>query len=319
MVNSDNVFANLKQSSFIVLLLCAAASLSISQPTYAQISEFKLLAPDGAEGDVFGKSVSISGDYAVVGAWNDDDNGSASGSAYMYTGFATATPTSPCDEVEGNCFWLEFSGSSVTYKEPTVFKTGSLTLLFFNNSSLAAAVNLVRHTGDETLQDMIDYIGQEPSTQHHPSWTQELGTWESVAPGERYIWEGFLQQGIHSIGCARLNPLGVWYGGGFTVEDSPVGVENEIAGLPAEFSLSQNYPNPFNPETVIRYSIPKAEEVSLVVYNLIGEKVAHLIDERKPAGNHQVTWDASNMASGNYLYRLQSGDFVLTRKMVLLK
>ena len=319
MVNSSNVSTNLKQSSFIVLLLCAVASLSISQPAYVQISELKITASDGAEFDFFGESVSISGDYAVVGAWNDDDNGSASGSAYMYTGFATATPTSPCDEVEGNCFWLEFSGSSVTYKEPTVFKTGSLTLLFFNNSSLAAAVNLVRHTGDETLQDMIDYIGQEPSTQHHPSWTQELGTWESVAPGERYIWEGFLQQGIHSIGCARLNPFGVWYGGGFTVEDSPVGVENEIAGLPAEFSLSQNYPNPFNPETVIEYSLPKLGDVSLVVYNLLGEEVTILVNESISAGNHQVIWDASNVASGIYFYRLQAGEFVRTRKVVLLK
>ena len=83
--------------------------------------------------------------------------------------------------------------------------------------------------------------------------------------------------------------------------------------------LSQNYPNPFNPETVIRYSIPQAEEVSLVVYNLIGEKVALLINGNMPAGNHGVTWDAANLPSGIYFYRLQAGDFVQTRKMVLLK
>jgi len=104
-----------------------------------------------------------------------------------------------------------------------------------------------------------------------------------------------------------------------TAPDSiPVGIRDEGV-IPDKFELSQNYPNPFNPETVIRYSIPKAENVSLVVYNLIGERIAHLIDEGKPAGSYTVSWDASNFASGIYFYRLHAGDFVQTRKMVLLK
>ena len=97
-----------------------------------------------------------------------------------------------------------------------------------------------------------------------------------------------------------------------------IGITNEGV-IPDRYELSQNYPNPFNPETVIRYSLPKAENVSLVVYNLIGEEVAYLINERKPAGSYTVAWDASNLASGIYFYRLQAGDFVQTRKMVLLK
>ena len=96
-----------------------------------------------------------------------------------------------------------------------------------------------------------------------------------------------------------------------------VGISEER--LLSLFTLHQNYPNPFNPETVIMYSLPKAEEVSLVVYNLIGEKVAQLIEEKMSAGHHQVTWDASNFASGIYFYRLQAGNLVQTRKMVLLK
>ena len=108
-----------------------------------------------------------------------------------------------------------------------------------------------------------------------------------------------------------------------TAPDSiPVGIRDEGV-IPDKFELSQNYPNPFNPETVIRYSIPKAENVSLVVYNLIGEKIAHLVDERKQAGSYSVIWDATNFASGIYFYRLQAGPpaggFVQTRKMVLLK
>ncbi len=114
---------------------------------------------------------------------------------------------------------LTFDGESCTWQYPTVLKAGPVTLLFFNESEGSAAVNLVRHTGDETIQDMIDYIGEEPSTKHYPSWTQELGTWKSVPPGESLTWEGVLEPGIYTMGCARLEPLGGWYGGGFTVED----------------------------------------------------------------------------------------------------
>ena len=105
---------------------------------------------------------------------------------------------------------------------------------------------------------------------------------------------------------------------GYATSDPITGIADEGV-VPEKYELSQNYPNPFNPVTVIRYSIPKAEEVSLVVYNLIGEEVAHLIDERKPAGSYTVKWNASDFASGIYFYRLQTGDFVQTRKMVLLK
>ena len=131
---------------------------------------------------------------------------------------ATSGPTS-CEEVEGNCLWLSFDGESCTYEGPTVLKTGRVTLLFLNESKGSAGRNLVRHTGDETIQDMIDYIGEEPTTKHHPSWTRELGTWRSVPPGESHTWEGVLESGIHTMVCARLVPLGVWHGGGFTVKD----------------------------------------------------------------------------------------------------
>ena len=110
-----------------------------------------------------------------------------------------------------------------------------------------------------------------------------------------------------------------WIIGYATAPKDPItGIADEEV-VPENYALYQNYPNPFNPETVIRYSIPKAEEVSLVVYNLIGEEIANLTDERKPAGNYTVEWNASNVSSGIYLYRLQAGDFVQTRKMVLLK
>lgn len=98
-----------------------------------------------------------------------------------------------------------------------------------------------------------------------------------------------------------------------------VGIEEELDFLPEKYSLSQNHPNPFNPVTKIEYSLPQSEDVSLIVYNLLGGEVARLIDERKQSGNYSVNWDASNLSSGIYFYRLQAGDFVQTRKMLLLK
>ena len=89
--------------------------------------------------------------------------------------------------------------------------------------------------------------------------------------------------------------------------------------VPTEFTIQQNYPNPFNLQTSIEYSITREAEASLVVYNLLGEEVVRLVDGEQTVGNHVVIWNASNFASGIYFYRLQAGDFVQTRKMVLLK
>ncbi|MHB9011267.1 MAG: T9SS type A sorting domain-containing protein [Ignavibacteriaceae bacterium] len=93
----------------------------------------------------------------------------------------------------------------------------------------------------------------------------------------------------------------------------------ETNGQPSNFSLSQNYPNPFNPTTLIKYSIPKSGIVTLKVYNLLGQEVATLVNQEQNTGNYTVNFDASKLASGVYMYSLQSGDFSLTKKMALLK
>jgi len=100
---------------------------------------------------------------------------------------------------------------------------------------------------------------------------------------------------------------------------NPVSIISE-SDIPAlDYGLSLNYPNPFNPTTTIKFALPKSSKVLLSVYNLSGEEIIHLLDEEKNAGYHKVIWDASGFTSGLYFYRLQAGDFVQTRKMVLLK
>ncbi len=88
---------------------------------------------------------------------------------------------------------------------------------------------------------------------------------------------------------------------------------------PSEFSLSQNYPNPFNPTTTIPFSLREASRVEISVYSILGQKVATIVNGQYPAGSHTVRWDARNLASGMYIYRMQAKGFTQTKKLLLLK
>ncbi len=96
-------------------------------------------------------------------------------------------------------------------------------------------------------------------------------------------------------------------------------VSNELETSPNSYELNQNYPNPFNPSTNITYSIPESGDVTLEVFNIQGQRVATLVNGRQSAGSHMATFDASNLASGVYTYRLVSGNYVEVRKMLLIK
>jgi len=104
---------------------------------------------------------------------------------------------------------------------------------------------------------------------------------------------------------------------------APFGVLNvereQTIDLPRDFALLQNYPNPFNPSTVIVYELPTVSDVVLTVYDMLGREVATLVRQRQAAGRYRATFNAQNLSSGVYLYRLQAGNFVQTRKMMLLK
>ncbi len=97
------------------------------------------------------------------------------------------------------------------------------------------------------------------------------------------------------------------------------GSVTENPDVPKVYGLSQNFPNPFNPSTVVRYQLPAAGNVKLVVYDLLGREVAVLVNEKMAPGNHEVKFDGSGLASGVYFYRMQAGDFVQTRRLLLLK
>ena len=89
--------------------------------------------------------------------------------------------------------------------------------------------------------------------------------------------------------------------------------------MPDIFNLSQNYPNPFNPATTIKFDIAKASLVKLSVFDITGKEIEVLTNERLNPGTYSVKWDAGKVSSGIYFYRLTAGDFIQTRKMILVK
>ncbi len=118
-------------------------------------------------------------------------------------------------------------------------------------------------------------------------------------------------------------PPADFFGTYFLVDNLSFGgvtsVEQENEQVPSNYKLNQNYPNPFNPTTKINFSIPEQNNVKLNVYNLLGESVAILLNENLSPGNYTTNWNAENLSSGTYIYRLVSGNYIETRKMTLLK
>lgn len=119
------------------------------------------------------------------------------------------------------------------------------------------------------------------------------------------------------------DPNHPWYHVGFRVArydfGNPTSVKETEESFPKEFELYQNYPNPFNPTTMIRFSLPTADRVTLRVYNTLGQEVAILVDDMRSAGDHHVVFDGYSLHSGIYFYKLQDGNRILVRKMLLMR
>lgn len=148
---------------------------------------------------------------------------------------------------------------------------------------------------------------------------------------ERQAWEtiGFVKGNgtsteVHNYSFADQNPfVGKSYYRLKQIDFDGTYTYSNIAEvdfvLPVQFSLEQNYPNPFNPVTSIKYAISDKQFVQLKIFDLIGNEVATLVDREQPAGNYEIVFDASGFSSGVYFYKITAGNFIETKKMVLLK
>jgi hypothetical protein len=138
------------------------------------------------------------------------------------------------------------------------------------------------------------------------------GTWQTEDSGIPYY-----------LGGISAVEGEVWAVGGSAVilhnNYSAVSVENPRSPVISNYELLQNHPNPFNPSTHIRFALPEESHVKLEIYNTLGERIATLVDEPRPTGYYTEQFDAAGLASGLYFYRLAAGDFVETKKLILLK
>jgi predicted GH43/DUF377 family glycosyl hydrolase len=182
------------------------------------------------------------------------------------------------------------------------------------------------YSGGQMLGYRIGYVTSEDGSQ----WTKfednpvlevgSAGSWDDTmvgfcsvidSAGSRYkMW----YTGVNSVGVGCV-------GYATAPHNPPVGIEDDLYhNSPGDFTLSQNYPNPFNPVTMINYQLPMTSKVELSIYNLLGQKVVTLVNQRQLAGSYQVQWDASGFSSGIYIYSLETATGLKqSRKLILLK
>ncbi len=118
-----------------------------------------------------------------------------------------------------------------------------------------------------------------------------------------------------SQNTGNIHHAGFWY----PVQRFVTAVDQPVNNIPAVYGLEQNYPNPFNPSTTIRYGLPDQSDVTLTVFNTLGQQVAQLIQGEQEAGYHEVRFECGGLSSGVYFYRLKARDFMETKRMLVLK
>ncbi|MBI2430337.1 MAG: T9SS type A sorting domain-containing protein [Ignavibacteriales bacterium] len=144
----------------------------------------------------------------------------------------------------------------------------------------------------------------------------------STDNGASWTHQGLVAIGVNILAVngthlfAGTNSAGVWRR---PLSEMITGVNDQTTSPPFQFVLEQNYPNPFNPSTKIRFAVPGLSFVLLKVYNLLGQEVATLVNEEKRAGSYEVQWNAIGFSSGIYFYKLRSGNFVETKRMLMIK
>ena len=142
-------------------------------------------------------------------------------------------------------------------------------------------------------------LNNEPNLAHHP-FIAVSGS------GVHVIWEDFRFTGPDIY--YRKNPTG-----------NNIGITMLSFETPSAFRLEQNYPNPFNPATQIKFDVPRAGNVRIAIYDMLGREVELLVNGKMEAGKYNADWNATGFASGVYFYKLEAGDFTAVRKMILIK
>lgn len=230
----------------------------------------------------------------------------------LQIGYATAVDEISWVKHQGPVLTVGTSGSwdDRNVGHPTVYYDGQSYQMWFHGNQDQPFLNSTSQIGYATSEDGINWT---KANDINPILSPIPGTWESTAifPGNVLFENG---------------EYNMWYTGddGTTMRigmaTSFVASVEEISGeILSSFSLVQNYPNPFNPSTKIKYSVPQTLRVQIKVFDVLGNEIETLVNEEKPSGTYVITWNAENLPSGVYFYQLRAGEFVETKKMILIK
>ncbi len=238
-----------------------------------------------------------------------------------YTGYSSAPGS------KGTCA-LSCHGSgtgSITLSGvPTAYEPGKAYTITVKHSSGSTIVNFNFSTRKGTTSTIAGSFSAGTSTATYSVSGTENGIRASTnyIDSANFLWTApaagtgevkFFLAGLQGSKSGQNTKLVV------TVSEKIVALANEPGGLPGQFELFQNYPNPFNPVTTIDYQIPNSGNVSLKVYDMLGDEVATLVKEYKQMGKYAVTFDGSHLASGSYIVRIQMEKYNKLMKMMLVK
>ncbi len=314
------------------------------------VQEAKLLASDGEIDDRF-EEVAISGDYIIVGAWGDQDQGALTGSAYIYlydgSGWNQQTKLTASDAAGGDQFGLdvaisgdyaivgaygnddngENSGSAYIYKRDGTTWSEQQKLLAGNGSEFDEFGISVSISDSYAVvgADVTDEEGENSGSAYlfrreDSLWTESLRL--TAGDGKPYDFFGIsvaVSADHLLIGAGGNDDNGFDAGAAYAFDEYEATSVNESKPIPMDFSLNQNYPNPFNPVTTFTFTIPSSSFAILSIYDLLGREVATVVNEKLAPGVYTREWDATDQPSGVYFYRIQAGNFMETKKMVLVR
>ncbi len=315
------------------------------------VEEAKILASNSVgTSPQFGVCVAIEGDYALVGAWADEGLGSYPGAAYVFhfdgvtwnqqaklhagkislnnffgrsvsvNGDYAVIGSSRADTTSGGAAFIFHRVDTTWVEEAVVAGHPGFTHARFGESvSIDGDYIVVGASDDDTNGNTAGciYIFKRDGI----NWTQ----WAMLiasdgSEGDWMGWSVFVESDQIFAGAPIQDAGGQYCGAVYVYDGFMTGISDENKSkLPLNFTLEQNYPNPFNPVTTIRFDLPRAAEVRLVVFDVLGREVEKLVNQNMPAGSYDIQWNAEGKPGGIYLYRLDTGRETAVRKMLLVK
>jgi hypothetical protein len=209
----------------------------------------------------------------------------------------------------------------INVKIDTVWHTWDSDLSFYlrHLTSAQKVINRVGGSGDNFIGTILNDSATTPIASGSPPFT---GSYQPSPPSLLSTLNNTSPNGtwVLAISDSAGGDTGLLKAWCITIHyDLLIGNENQQTSTPSTYSLNQNYPNPFNPTTSISFALPRAEDVKLVVYDILGREVATLVNEFKQAGIYDVPFNASSLSSGVYFYRIETKSFTQTKKMLLVK